>query len=86
MEKGVMENTETSKIKSLSNGEVLVEKRGVSVLENGGVCKLDCMTTGLKFKRRKVFAVKDFPPGCGTGVERFGSRTMEDEDEEFEDE
>ncbi|KAG7571798.1 PUA-like superfamily [Arabidopsis suecica] len=76
MEMGVMENsmvhTETSKVKSLSNGEVLVEKRGLSVLENGGVCKLDRMT-GLKFKRRKVFAVRDFPPGCGTGVERFGS-------------
>ncbi|AEC07347.1 SU(VAR)3-9 homolog 6 [Arabidopsis thaliana] len=67
MEMGVMENlmvhTEISKVKSQSNGEV--EKRGVSVLENGGVCKLDRMS-GLKFKRRKVFAVRDFPPGCGS--------------------
>ncbi|CAL9247969.1 unnamed protein product [Arabidopsis halleri] len=85
MENNKIVHKETSKIKSLSNGEVLVEKRGVSVLENGGVCKIDRMT-GLKFKRRNVFAVRDFPPSCGTGVERFGLRKMEDEEEEFEDE
>ncbi|CAH8263668.1 unnamed protein product [Arabidopsis lyrata] len=85
MENNKIVHKETSKIKSLNNREVLVEKRGVSVLENGGVCKIDRMT-GLKFKRRNVFAVRDFPPGCGTGVERFGLRKMEDEEEEFEDE
>ncbi|EOA26261.1 hypothetical protein CARUB_v10022678mg [Capsella rubella] len=75
---GVMENnmvnTETSKVRVMSNGDDSVEKRGL--LQNGvagvaGVGYRSDRMTGLKFKRRRVGAVRDFPPGCGTSFKSF---------------
>ncbi|KAJ0260448.1 Histone-lysine N-methyltransferase [Hirschfeldia incana] len=52
---------------SLSNGHVSGEKLGVGeVLQNGINGRVTASTKMLKFKRRKVFANRDFPPGCGT--------------------
>ncbi|KAL1213432.1 Histone-lysine N-methyltransferase, H3 lysine-9 specific SUVH6 [Cardamine amara subsp. amara] len=69
---GMMDNslvhTESSKLKSsLSNGSE-EKRRGTLVLTNGASSfKIDLMN-GIKFKRRKVFAVRDFPPGCGSAA------------------
>ncbi|VVB08377.1 unnamed protein product [Arabis nemorensis] len=73
---GVMENmvhTESSNVGSLSkNGNGSEEKLGGNVLQNGSY---NTASTGmLKYKRRKVYAVRDFPPGCGTIATRLRSR------------
>ncbi|CAH8388216.1 unnamed protein product [Eruca vesicaria subsp. sativa] len=58
-----MVDAKSLEVSSLSNGHV-----GGDVLQNVGVT---ASTKLLKFKRRKVFANRDFPPGCGTPAMRL---------------
>uniref|UniRef100_A0A1J3E9H4 Histone-lysine N-methyltransferase, H3 lysine-9 specific SUVH6 n=1 Tax=Noccaea caerulescens TaxID=107243 RepID=A0A1J3E9H4_NOCCA len=80
---GVMENKvhkESSKVSSSSsngNGNVSTEEKlGGNVLQNG-IYNNTASTRLLKFKRRKVFAVRDFPPGCGSIAMRLRSSNTE---------
>ncbi|XP_009140380.1 histone-lysine N-methyltransferase, H3 lysine-9 specific SUVH6 isoform X1 [Brassica rapa] len=69
-----MVHAESFKVSSLSNGHVPEENLGGDVLNNG---RVTASTKMLKFKRRKVFAHRDFPPGCGTPAMRLKARMAE---------
>lgn len=70
-----MVHAESLKVSSLSNGHVSEEEKlGGDVLQNGINGRVTASTKLLKFKRRKVFANRDFPPGCGTPAMRLKAR------------
>ncbi|KAK2648156.1 hypothetical protein Ddye_015645 [Dipteronia dyeriana] len=63
---GLMDNllpTESARLVSFSNGNHSEGKSGKFPMENS-----DC---SLKYKRRRVSAVRDFPPGCGRCASRI---------------
>ncbi|CAN6832257.1 unnamed protein product [Brassica oleracea] len=72
-----MVHAESVKLSSLSNGHVPQEKLGGDVLQNSTNVRVTASTKTLKFKRRKVFAHRDFPPGCGTPSMRLKARIAE---------
>lgn len=64
----VMDNflhTESARVVSLSNGSCSEDRSGILPMENGYCGSQHGLP---KFKRRRVSAVRDFPPGCGRFV------------------
>ncbi|KAF8090114.1 hypothetical protein N665_0486s0012 [Sinapis alba] len=74
-----MVHAESLKVSSLSNGHVSEEILGGDVLQNGSNGRVTASTKMLMFKRRKVFAHRDFPPGCGTPAMRLKARMTANE-------
>ena len=68
---GVVENMQHTKLVPVVNGGYSEGKSEKRSLENG-----DCSVAIARYKRRKVSAVRDFPPGCGPLAPRMPKEAL----------
>ncbi|GFZ02051.1 SU(VAR)3-9 homolog 5 [Actinidia rufa] len=62
---------------TLSNGGLLCDERSSKRLLENGYCSSSVVA--LKYKKRKVSAVRDFPPGCGRNAPRINLKPKDTE-------